>query len=77
MVQMTEIESALQRVIDPELGADIVDLGMVKVHEHGRRAFACPPVRYLDFQHRLGMIGDPGVARRGVQPILVSSEQPG
>ncbi len=30
MVQMTEIESALQRVIDPELGANIVDLGMVK-----------------------------------------------
>jgi ATP-binding protein involved in chromosome partitioning len=30
MVQMTEIESALQRVIDPELGSDIVDLGMVK-----------------------------------------------
>jgi ATP-binding protein involved in chromosome partitioning len=30
MVQMTEIESALQRVMDPELGADIVDLGMVK-----------------------------------------------
>ncbi len=30
MVQMTEIQAALQRVIDPELGADIVDLGMVK-----------------------------------------------
>jgi ATP-binding protein involved in chromosome partitioning len=30
MVQMTEIEAALKRVIDPELGADIVDLGMVK-----------------------------------------------
>ncbi len=30
MVQMTEIYTALQRVIDPELGADIVDLGMVK-----------------------------------------------
>ncbi len=30
MVQMTEIEAALQRVIDPELGANIVDLGMVK-----------------------------------------------
>ena len=30
MVQMTEINAALQRVIDPELGADIVDLGMVK-----------------------------------------------
>jgi len=30
MVQMTEIESALQRVMDPELGANIVDLGMVK-----------------------------------------------
>ena len=30
MVQMTEIEAALARVIDPELGADIVDLGMVK-----------------------------------------------
>ena len=30
MVEMTEIEAALKRVIDPELGADIVDLGMVK-----------------------------------------------
>ncbi len=30
MVQMTEIQEALQRVIDPELGANIVDLGMVK-----------------------------------------------
>jgi ATP-binding protein involved in chromosome partitioning len=30
MVQMTEIEAALARVIDPELGANIVDLGMVK-----------------------------------------------
>jgi len=30
MVQMTEIKAALSRVIDPELGADIVDLGMVK-----------------------------------------------
>lgn len=30
MVQMTEINEALARVIDPELGADIVDLGMVK-----------------------------------------------
>ena len=30
MVQMTEIEAALERVIDPELGANIVDLGMVK-----------------------------------------------
>lgn len=30
MVQLTEIEAALARVIDPELGANIVDLGMVK-----------------------------------------------
>ena len=30
MVQLTDIEAALQRVIDPELGANIVDLGMVK-----------------------------------------------
>ncbi len=30
MVQMTEIQAALERVIDPELGANIVDLGMVK-----------------------------------------------
>ena len=30
MVQMTGINAALERVIDPELGANIVDLGMVK-----------------------------------------------
>ena len=30
MIQLTEIEAALARVIDPELGANIVDLGMVK-----------------------------------------------
>jgi ATP-binding protein involved in chromosome partitioning len=30
MMQMTDIEAALARVIDPELGANIVDLGMVK-----------------------------------------------
>jgi len=30
MVKMTDIEAALTRVIDPELGANIVDLGMVK-----------------------------------------------
>ena len=30
MVELTEIEAALARVIDPELGANIVDLGMVK-----------------------------------------------
>ena len=29
MLQMTDIEAALARVIDPELGANIVDLGMV------------------------------------------------
>jgi ATP-binding protein involved in chromosome partitioning len=84
MVQMTEIESALQRVIDPELGADIVDLGMVKdVRIDGDRVTvrvaltiaACPLRDQIEKEVVRKLKAVPGVADVSIEIGAMSQEE--
>ena len=52
-----------------------LDLGMVEMHQEGRRPFARAPVGHLDFQHRLGVIRDPVPDADGRQKPLRRQRQ--
>lgn len=84
MVQMTEIMSALQRVMDPELGANIVDLGMVKdVHIDGSHVTvrvaltiaACPLRDQIEKEVVRKLKAVPGVENVAIEIGAMSQEE--
>ncbi|HKH88896.1 MAG TPA: iron-sulfur cluster assembly protein, partial [Acidimicrobiales bacterium] len=80
----TEVRSALQGVIDPELGDSIVDLGMVRdvrvdgdtvVVEIALTIAACPLRNQIRSDVERRIVGLPGVARVEVVTGAMSAEE--